>query len=154
MTERLVPVSISNILVGFDGSEHSKKAAELGVDLAVKWNAELHLIHVLEEKETVLPEVYREYAKVEHVDPSTYFDSIYEFLQPVEDRARAAGIKKLERINAWGHPAQEILKAAQEHNVDVIILGCRGFGKFARAFLGGVSTKVLMHANCSCIIVK
>ncbi|HUO41801.1 MAG TPA: universal stress protein [Methylomirabilota bacterium] len=154
MSERLVPISIGNILVGFDGSEHSKKAAELSVDLAVKWNAELYLIHVLEEKETVLPEAYREYAKVEHVDPSAYFDSIYEFLQPVEDRARAAGIKKLERINAWGHPAEEILKAAQEHNADVIILGCRGHGKFPRAFLGGVATKVLTHANCSCIIVK
>jgi hypothetical protein len=40
MTERLVPISISNILVGFDGSEHSRKAVELGVDLEVKWNAE------------------------------------------------------------------------------------------------------------------
>ena len=154
MSERLVPISISNILVGFDGSEHSKKAVELGIDLALKWNAELYLIHVLEDLENVVPEAYRQYAKIEHMDPSTYFDTVFEFLQPAEGRARAAGIRKLERINARGHPAEEILKAAQEHNVDVIILGCRGFGKFARAFLGGVSTKVLMHANCSCIIVK
>jgi len=153
MTQRLVPVSISKILVGFDGSEHSKKAVELGVGLALKWNAELYLIHVLEEYD--VPEGYRQFAKIEHVDPSTYFDTVGEgFLEPAENRARAAGIKKLERINAQGHPAEEILKAAQEYNVDLIILGCRGLGKFPRAFLGGVCTKVLTHADCSCIIVK
>ena len=139
--------------MGFDGSEHSKKAVELGVGLALKWNAELYLIHVMEEY--VVPEGYRQFAKIEHVDPSTYFNTVAEeFLQPAEARARAAGIKKLERINALGHPAEEILNAAQEHNVDLIILGCRGFGTFPRAFLGSVSTKVLTHANCSCIIVK
>ena len=153
MAQRLVPISIGKVLVGFDGSEHSKKAVELGVGLALKWNAELYLIHVLEEYD--VPEGYRQFARIEHLDPSTYFDRVgEEFLQPAEDRARAAGIRKLERINAQGHPAEEILNAAHEHNVDLIILGCRGFGKFPRTFLGSVSTKVLTHANCSCIIVK
>jgi nucleotide-binding universal stress UspA family protein len=153
MTQRLVPISVSRILVAVDGSEHSKKVVELGVDLALKWNAELYLIQVVEG--TSVPEGYREFAKDEHMDPLSYFDRLGEqFLRPAEERARAAGIKKVERMPVRGHPAEEILKAAQERNVDLIILGSRGFGKFPRACLGSVSTKVLTHANCTCITVK
>ena len=153
VTERLVPVSISRILVAFDGSEHSKKATELAVDLALKWNAELYFVHVLEE--TNIPEGFKEYARVEHVSPYDYFDEAnQQLLLPALDRAKAAGVGKVESISLQGHPADEILKAAQNHNVDLIILGSRGLGRFSRDFLGSVSTKVLNNANCTCITVK
>lgn len=153
MSERLVPISVSRILVAFDGSDHSKKAVELGVDLALKWKAELYLIHVLEE--TKLPKGFEEYAKAEDVSPLSYFDHVNDqFLLPAEKRAKAAGIRKVERIPLRGDPADEILKFAQDHKADLIILGSRGLGRFSRAFLGGVSTKVLNYANCTCITVK
>jgi len=153
MSERLVPISISRILVAFDGSDHSKKATELGVGLALKYNAELYLVHVL--GETEIPEFYQEYAKIEHVDPSSYFTVVNEqLLLPAVDRAKTAGVKKVESIPLRGDPADEILRFAENHKVDLIILGSRGLGKFSRAFLGSVSTKVLNHANCTCITVK
>ena len=153
MTKTLVPVSINRILVGFDGSDHSKKATELAALLALKFNTELYFAHVLEE--TNVPEGFKEYAKVEDVSPFQYFDDVNEkLLQPAIDRAKAAGVKKVESISLRGHPADEILKAAQNHNVDLIILGSRGLGKFSRDFLGSVSTKVLNHATCTCITVK
>ena len=153
MTDSLVPISISRILVAFDGSDHSKKATELAVHLALKFDAELYLVHVLEE--TNIPEGFKEYARIEDVSPLDYFDEVNEhLLQPAMDRARAAGVRKVESISLRGHPADEILRAAQNHNVDLIILGSRGLGKFSRDFLGSVSTKVLNHANCTCITVK
>ena len=153
MTETLIPISISRILVAFDGSVHSKKATELAVHLALKLNTELYFVHVLEE--TNVPEGIEEYMRIEHVSPSEYFDGINEHLvEPAMDRAKAAGVRKVESISLRGHPADEILKAAQNHGVDLIILGSRGLGRFSRDFLGSVSTKVLNHATCTCITVK
>ena len=153
MTERLLPISISRILVAFDGSDHSKKATELGITLTLKWNAELYIVHVLEE--TNIPEDFKEFAGIEHVNPLDYFDMVNErLLLPAIDRAKAAGVRKVESISLRGHPADEILKTAQGRNVDLIILGSRGLGKFSLPFLGSVSTKVLNHANCTCIVVK
>ena len=34
MSKRLTPISVNKILVALDGSDHSKKAVELAVDLA------------------------------------------------------------------------------------------------------------------------
>lgn len=83
MTQRLIPISVSSILVGVDGSDHSKKATELGVDLALKWNAELYLIQVVEE--TNIPKGYKKFAEDEHVDPWSYFDRLGEqFILPAE----------------------------------------------------------------------
>jgi nucleotide-binding universal stress UspA family protein len=153
VTERLVPISISRILVAFDGSDHSKKATELGITLALKWNAELYLVHVLEE--TNIPEGFQEFAKIENVNPLDYFDMVNERpLIPAVDRAKAAGVTKVESISLRGNPADEILRTAQGRNVDLIILGSRGLGKFSLAFLGSVCMKVLNHANCTCIAVK
>jgi nucleotide-binding universal stress UspA family protein len=42
---------MKRFLVAVDGSEHSKKAVDLAIDMAKKWHAEIILIHVMEERE-------------------------------------------------------------------------------------------------------
>ena len=153
MTERMVPLSINNILVAVDGSVHSKKGIELAVDLAKLWNAKIYFIHVWEHRD--IPKGFEKYAKDEKIPYLNYFDLVdKQLLYPAEERAKKAKITKVERISVTGEPADEILKAAENHKVDLIILGSRGLGRFSRAFLGSVSTKVLHHAHCTCITVK
>lgn len=146
---------MNRILVALDGSEHSKKAVELAVDLAKTWKAELYMIHVLEEKKA--PEGFEEYAKAERISPTDYFKIVCEkarFVGEAEARAKAAGLEKVKRICTQGDPADEILKTADSNKVDLIVMGSRGLGGFSRAFMGSVSTKVCNHARCSCITVK
>ncbi|WP_309492821.1 universal stress protein [Candidatus Hecatella orcuttiae] len=147
--------SVDRILVAVDGSEHSKKAADLAVDLAKKWEAELYLIHVLEEKG--VPKEFKEFARIEKVPVSEYFNLVCQtggFLGEAEVKAKAAGIKKVERICAQGNPADEIINAAERLGVDMVVLGSRGLGGFSRAIMGSVSTKVCTHVNCACVTVK
>jgi len=154
MLKRPRPISISRILVAFDGSPHSKKAVELSIELATKWKAEIYLLHVQEEVE-VYYEDYYEYAGGKRISPLSYLDKLDDkLLAPVERRIRAAGVRKVRRLKAKGDPAREILRIAEKFKVDLIILGNRGRGKFSRAFMGSVSTKVLNHANRTCITVK
>jgi len=153
MSKRLVPISIRRILIAVDGSEHSSKAVELGIECAKTWGAEIGLIHVRTTHN--LPKGFEQYARLEHLPPADYLDKLDEqLLAPAEERAKAEGVKKIDRISVEGDPADEILKTAEAYNVDLILIGNRGLGKFSRAFLGSVSTKVLNHAKCTCIVVK
>jgi nucleotide-binding universal stress UspA family protein len=53
-----------------------------------------------------------------------------------------------------GHPAEEIVVAAEEHGIDLIVMGCHGLSGINRVFLGSISDTVLKHAHCSVLIVK
>ena len=53
-----------------------------------------------------------------------------------------------------GHPAEEIIRAAQRTHADLVILGSRGMTGLKGAFLGSVSRKVARHAPCSVLVVR
>ena len=71
MTERIVPLSINNILVAIDGSVHSKKGVELALDAAKLWGAKVYLIHVWEK--TDIPKEFKEFAMIEDIPAVNYF---------------------------------------------------------------------------------
>jgi len=153
MSPRLVPVTITRVMVAVDGSDHSKKAAELAIHLAKLWNAQLYFIHVLEEDN--VPSWFREFAKVERLGTADYFDVVDRRLfAPLIARAKESEIQIFSGIRARGDPAEEILRNAERKKVDLIVMGSRGLGKFSRVILGSVSTKVLSNAKCTCITVK
>lgn len=53
-----------------------------------------------------------------------------------------------------GHPAEEIIRAAQRTHADLVILGSRGMTGLKGVFLGSVSRKVARHAPCSVLVVR
>ncbi|XP_065838709.1 universal stress protein Sll1654-like [Oscarella lobularis] len=52
-----------------------------------------------------------------------------------------------------GSPGESICKAAQEYDVDAIVMGLRGENTASRVSLGSVSTYALHHASVPVIIV-
>jgi nucleotide-binding universal stress UspA family protein len=53
-----------------------------------------------------------------------------------------------------GHPAEEIVRAAEKLACDCIVVGSHGMGGIKRFLLGSVSDHVLQYAPCSVLIVK
>lgn len=53
-----------------------------------------------------------------------------------------------------GLPAEEIVNAAQEHGVDLIVMGCHGVSGKNQIFVGRISDTVMEHAHCPVLIVK
>ena len=51
-------------------------------------------------------------------------------------------------------PADEILKLANEENVDMIVIGTHGRSGLRRVLMGSVAEQVLHHATCPVITVK
>ena len=147
---------MKRFLVAVDGSEHSKKAVDLAIDMAKKWHAEIILIHVREERE--VPKGLEELMKIEGIrsfgDYAEFVCRSDQFLGEAEESVKAANGIEVERICINGDPADEILEAAKRYNADVIVMGSRGLGRFSRSFMGSVSSKVCNHANRTCVTVK
>jgi nucleotide-binding universal stress UspA family protein len=50
-----------------------------------------------------------------------------------------------------GFPVQELLAAS--HDADMLVVGSRGGGGFARLVMGSVSSQVVQHATCPVVVV-
>ncbi|MGL5083646.1 MAG: universal stress protein [Microcoleaceae cyanobacterium] len=53
-----------------------------------------------------------------------------------------------------GDPAEEIVRLANIHQADLIVIGNRGFTGLKRILQGSVSAQVVAEAHCSVFVVK
>jgi nucleotide-binding universal stress UspA family protein len=64
------------------------------------------------------------------------------------------GMKNIKTVIKEGHPSEEILKAAEEEGVDMIIVGCSGKSRFQRLVSGCASREVEKNAKVPVLITK
>lgn len=147
---------IRKILVPTDGSEHGRKAVEYASDIALKYNAEIYLMHVVHE--TKIPEGLIEFMREEHVEESpsyVYLQTVgKKILGEAEEEVKEAGVKEVHSVVVQGDPAEQVIKFAKENGVDTVVMGSRGLGTLESMFLGSVSHKVSHLAPCTCVTVK
>lgn len=53
-----------------------------------------------------------------------------------------------------GSPAEVLVRDAEEHESDLVVVGARGLGAVERVLLGSVSESVLRHAGCPVLIAR
>lgn len=147
---------IKKILVPTDGSKGSNNAIQMGIEMALKLDAELYIVYVVPKGE--LPEKIIEYLKEERLDgglgkltAKTIGETI---LEPVLEKVKSQGVKSGKWMVLRGNPADEILKFAKSRDIDMIIMGKAGRGAIKGLLLGGVSRKVCNLAQCACVTVK
>ena len=143
------------ILVGLDGSKHALKAAQTAIEVARKFDSELHLLTVTRPYKAS-PELLH-YLKAESLlgEPKYVMD---EMTQNIVDEAKHlaadAGLKKIKTVVREGKPARTLTAYAKNHHIDMIFLGSRGVGELEATLLGSVSGKVGMLAACSVTLVR
>ena len=146
---------ISNILIAVDGSPHSKKAVDIGSQIAIGVSAKIVLLHVVKLDE--MPEVMRQLIKDEHF-PGTKVDVLMsaakQMLKIEVENARSAGVTDVEVEVEEGSIARTIIATARRHDCDMIVLGSRGMGDLHGLLRGGVSHRVEILAKCPILIVK
>jgi len=74
-------------------------------------------------------------------------------LDALGQELRTSGVETSLHL-AVGHAAQQILVAAGELAVDLIVLGHRGRGLLDRWHLGSVSHRVISYADCPVTVVR
>lgn len=147
---------INKILVATDGSEHAKKAIDYACDLALKYDAEVSLLHVIHKAgvpKSLLKVIgaHRIEKTPEHAILTEIGDRIIEM---AERAFKERGVRNFRSSIIEGDPAQAIIEFAREEGVDMIVMGSRGLGTLEGVFLGSVSHKVCNLAHCTCLTVK
>lgn len=136
-----------------DFSPASEAAARYAADLARARKASLHVIHVLEILPPIIPGTETFFA--EDLDRAIAKDRRREKAQLAAlVRRIRAGRVKVSAVWREGRPATEIVKAADELGVAVILMGTRRRSELEKAVLGSVATEVVRRAPCPVLTVR
>ena len=136
------------IVVGVDGSGHSRKALERAAAEAAAHGAPLTVL--------VIHQAHRDvYRRVSHnQDDAGLTDKARAAAQAETDQVLAALGSRPASVTVTavhGLPVDELIKASQ--GADMLVLGRRGMGGFARLMMGSVTDQVSRHAHCAVLIV-
>lgn len=134
------------ILLAYDGSEPARKAFERCLEMTKSFGAQLNVVAV------VRPPDFAEDVETEALIESGRSQCNAQ-LARLESRADAAGIHLGTHIRV-GHPAEQIIAAADEWHADLIVTGHRGKGLFERWLLGSVSRLVIAYAHCAVLVIR
>ena len=146
---------LKNILVAIDGSEASKNALQLAIELSEKYGAGLHLLHVVREMQVPLnPGLMEAYEKLERQRHDLLKSAGEQLLNQSKRVAETKGITALQADIGSGDPASAIVKYADKNQMDLIVIGSRGLGQIESLLMGSVSRKVSNMTKVNCLIVK
>jgi nucleotide-binding universal stress UspA family protein len=139
------------IVATIDFSDSAADALDAAVALATDVGSQLHLLHVVP---SAVPPVW--------TDEPPPLD-----LRTVEQARVEGALTQLETLAASrsldpprfttaavvGAPGSEILRYAEEHRADVIVLGSHGHGLVRRFLLGSVADTLVRQAPCAVLVV-
>jgi nucleotide-binding universal stress UspA family protein len=134
---------MKKLLLAYDGSECSRRAAAQAAGLASALGASVLVIVVGELLDT------GHGSSVPALDPAQY----EEFVNEAAQMARDAGVDTRGRVE-WGRPGETISDVASTEGVDLIVMGHRGRKGLATLLLGSVARYVIDHARCSVLVVR
>ncbi len=144
-------VSIHRILFPTDFSEPAAEAQKYALTLADQLGAELHLLHV------VVPPVI------------PFPDSSTSWTMPdtgLIDQVQEAEKRFSTEISSWGEErrvvsavvtgfaVEEIVRYAEEHVIDLIVVGTHGLTGLVHLLIGSIAEKLVRMATCPVLTVR
>jgi nucleotide-binding universal stress UspA family protein len=133
---------------GFDGTPAAEQALETAHRIATATGARLRVIRVSP------PVVYdRPPIKGVPIGGISYSNELCDRASEELDEAVASlkGEPRGERFFAAGHPAEILAEASEE--LDLLVLGSRGYGPLHSVLVGGVAGRVVREAACPVIVL-
>ncbi len=134
------------ILVAVDGSPPTHKVIRVGLEEARCHNAELHIVHVIENG-WAEGDVARELAIRDLEEEAA------SLLSSMKAEAEAQGAEAIVHL-LRGHPGDRIVDCAIDLGVDMVILGSVGRSQVKRMIAGSVSMFVVTHCPVTTMVVK
>lgn len=140
------------IVIAIDGSKYSDYAFEWYLENIRKQDDFVILVHSVEVQTPEMP--------TDAYSPDMWTNMTKEGRTREED-LKTKFTRKIKEANLHGMVKQttgpartEIIRVAEEENVDLIITGTRGLGAVRRTMLGSVSDHVLHHSHVPVLIVR
>ncbi|HHT9119558.1 MAG TPA: universal stress protein [Candidatus Hypogeohydataceae bacterium YC41] len=138
------------ILCPVDYSVCSNEALKQAVSLATAYNAKLYLLHVVDVR------MYGHEAPLSFEMPKPDQESIEKVKKDLADSVlkEAKGKLDVETIVTMGIPAVEIINAARQKGIDLIVMGTHGRTGIAHVVIGSVAENVVRKAPCPVLTVR
>ncbi|MET9572797.1 universal stress protein [Streptomyces virginiae] len=140
------------IVVGVDGSAHSKEAVRWAVEQARSVGGRVHAVMAWEWNRNpfAIGMAEAQFAEQEAV---TAEETARRKLSDTVTAAvgASAGVPVFRRVEQ-GPPAQVLVDASKE--ADLMVVGTRGYGGFKGALLGSVSQQVVQYSVSTVVVVR
>ena len=139
---------MERIVVGYDGSEQSRKALARAADIA---NGARLAVVCAANVERLIRDPSGGVEAIDPADADARTKALAEAREYVEGRGMEGDF-----IAGTGNPADVLVQEAEESGADLIVVGTRGLSPARRAlrFMGSVSTNVVHHAPCDVLVVR
>lgn len=138
-------VRLKNVLYATDFSPAAEKAFPFALQIAGRYGATIHVLHVIQEN--IYPLV-----------PPTAWTQIEEDLEASRARNRKAIEERLSGLahdisfqqgNVWDN----IRKAIRNDGIDLLVLGTHGRTGIEKMALGSIAEQALRHASCPVLMI-
>lgn len=146
-------ITMKQVLVPTDFSEPADTALAYGRELAARFGATLHVLHVAEN-------IY-----VTTLGAETYVNVAPDLQHDLEESARrrlddlildsdGSGPRTKAVVMTSAPPAFAIVDYAKDHDIDVIVMGTHGRTGFSHLMMGSVAERVVRLASCPVLTVR
>lgn len=136
-----------NILLAFDGSEHSSKAAKLAGEICRSMSSDLWLITVFDPIPGYIGQPYLDQAIAQRMETA---EAVLK--DAVAQIGEISGKMTTELLE--GPVAEAILGVIDAREIDLVIMGTRGLSRLQGLVVGSQSQKVIQHATCPVMLVR
>ena len=137
---------MKRILVAYDGSDAANKAYTLALEFAEKFGAEIRVLSVARP-----PEFGGEVETEAVIENSKqHYHRLLRTLHATSSEKNAA----IHFEVAVGHPAEQIIRHAEEWKADLVVVGHRGHTFFDRWLIGSVAKHIINNAPCAVLVAR
>jgi universal stress protein A len=144
-----IMASYRHILLAVDFGDHITQVTEQAMDLAARYQADVTLLHVVEN----IPISDAGYGPIVPFD----IDLTQQLVDTAEQRmgklAEQLGVDQEQTLVEVGSPKSEIIRIAEENDVDLIVIGSHGRHGLG-LLLGSTASSVIHHARCDVLAVR
>ena len=137
---------MKRILVAYDGSDAARKAYALALEFAERFGAEVRVLAVARPPEFG-----------DEVETEAVIENSKKHYHHLLQSLHAASAKENVVIHfevAVGHPAEQIIRHAEEWKADLVVVGHRGGTFLDRWLIGSVAKHVINHAPCAVLVAR
>lgn len=144
-------MAFNKILVPYDGSAQATKAFKQALDIATKFDSEIHVVT------SISSALVGAWYKDDKVNKQIFEKAkkyVEGYLKNLEKTAKKKDVKIIMRIVKGDSEKKNILSYSKLNKIDLIVMGSSGKGAFDRFVLGSVSNSVVQKATCPVMIIK
>jgi nucleotide-binding universal stress UspA family protein len=144
---------IKKIMIATDGSDTSKKAAMVGIDIAHRTNGSITVVYVMDIPRLAHLPGYTTLPGLKEKILGLMQEEGQQATQFVEDYAQMMKVP-CHKIMARGNPSEELLKVSQKQGMDLLVMGNLGRTAVEKFLLGSVAEKVVLQSTIPVLLIK